>query len=172
MILVTVGTHHQPFDRLVRACEELATSERVVVQRGTSRWCPVGCEVHDEVAAGRLARWMAEASAVVCHAGPATIFEALDAGHTPIVVARDPAHGEHVDDHQLRFVARLGRRVHRLDDPGRLAAFLRTCRPARGAGPGAPVNAAFVSAFAEEMDRLASSPRRDRFRRITAWLGR
>jgi UDP-N-acetylglucosamine transferase subunit ALG13 len=36
---------------------------------------------------------------------------ALSGGHSPIVVPRDPAFDEHVDDHQLRFTTWLaGRR--------------------------------------------------------------
>jgi UDP-N-acetylglucosamine transferase subunit ALG13 len=56
----------------------------------------------------RLQEAMAGADLVVCHGGPATILEARRHGHLPIVVARDPRHGEHVDDHQLLFARRLG----------------------------------------------------------------
>jgi len=49
-----------------------------------------------------------EATVVVSHGGPATIAEARAAGRLPVVVPRDPRHGEHVDDHQQRFARRLG----------------------------------------------------------------
>ena len=58
---------------------------------------------HDE-----LQQAMVDADLVVCHGGPATILEARRHGHLPIVVPRDPARGEHVDDHQLLFARRLG----------------------------------------------------------------
>jgi UDP-N-acetylglucosamine transferase subunit ALG13 len=48
---------------------------------------------------------MSAADAIVCHGGPATIVEARDAGHLPIVVPRRASLGEHVDDHQVRFAA-------------------------------------------------------------------
>ncbi len=39
MIFVTVGTHHQGFDRLVQAADELAAEldEQVVIQRGVTK---------------------------------------------------------------------------------------------------------------------------------------
>lgn len=108
MILVTVGTHPDPFDRLVRAAERLAGEEEVIVQRGTSRLQPAGCRVVDLVAPEVLADWAAQARVVIGHAGPGTLALAWDAGKVPVVVPRDPRHGEHVDDHQLRTAARLG----------------------------------------------------------------
>jgi UDP-N-acetylglucosamine transferase subunit ALG13 len=41
MIVVTVGTHEQPFDRLVQAAAPLADHEPLLVQHGTSG-VPVG----------------------------------------------------------------------------------------------------------------------------------
>ena len=41
------------------------------------------------------------------HGGPATIRDAISAGIRPLVVPRDPTHGEHVDDHQIRFTRML-----------------------------------------------------------------
>jgi UDP-N-acetylglucosamine transferase subunit ALG13 len=49
------------------------------------------------------------ATAVVSHGGPSTVMDARMAGRLPIVVARDPMRGEHVDDHQRRFAAHLRR---------------------------------------------------------------
>ena len=46
---------------------------------------------------------MRRADAIVCHGGPSTIMEARNAGVVPVVIPRDPARGEHVDEHQLRF---------------------------------------------------------------------
>ena len=114
MILVTVGTHHQPFDRLLRAAEAVAarTDERVVVQRGVSGVDLPHCEVVDVVPPARLAEWMREARVVVMHAGSSSFLQARAYGRTPIVVPRRPEHREHVDDHQLRFAATLGDEAH------------------------------------------------------------
>ena len=116
MILITVGTDEHPFDRLVEAAGALASMERVIVQSGTSSARPAGCEMHGLVAPSILSGWLAEARVVICHGGPSTIREAWAAGHRPIVVPRDPARGEHVDDHQRQYAASLGDRVRVVED--------------------------------------------------------
>jgi UDP-N-acetylglucosamine transferase subunit ALG13 len=115
LLLVTVGTDHHPFDRLVRWVDgwlggspAAARAEvRCLMQTGTSAppagpadWSPY--LAHDALKAA-----MAEAAAVVCHGGPGTILGARHAGAVPIVVPRQHRLGEHVDDHQVRFSRRL-----------------------------------------------------------------
>ncbi|MFC7326705.1 glycosyltransferase [Marinactinospora rubrisoli] len=109
LVLVSLGTDHHPFDRLVDWIDGYAADRpevRCLVQHGGTRPPSVAEGVafldHD-----RLGALMAEAAAVVTHGGPATVTEARRSGHLPIAVARDPELGEHVDDHQLRFVSRL-----------------------------------------------------------------
>ncbi|MBB6173504.1 UDP-N-acetylglucosamine transferase subunit ALG13/GT2 family glycosyltransferase [Nocardiopsis mwathae] len=109
LILVTVGTDHHPFDRLIDWADAYAADHpdiRVLVQYGRSR-VPEAAEGTDFLGPARLRELMREAAAVVTHGGPATVTEARRAGRLPITVARDPELGEHVDDHQLRFVSRL-----------------------------------------------------------------
>ena len=110
-IVVSVGTDHHPFDRLVGWIDEWIDGNRgvtVVIQRGSSKESRHGgCReliAHDE-----LCRLFARATVVVSHGGPATVMDALAAGRLPIVVPRDPELGEHVDAHQLRFAQHLHR---------------------------------------------------------------
>lgn len=108
-IIVTVGTDHHPFDRLVNWVDQWANDHPevdVLVQRGRSD-APRHARSEAFMDPGSLAEAMADADAVVCHGGPSSIMEARAAGHRPIVVPRDPALGEHVDGHQLRFAAAL-----------------------------------------------------------------
>lgn len=111
LLLVTVGTDHHPFDRLIEWVDRWLAdgpSEHVrcVVQHGSARMPKTG-EAHEHLVHAELQAAMAEAAIVVCHGGPATITEARRTGHLPIVAPRDPAAGEHVDDHQLRFTRHL-----------------------------------------------------------------
>ena len=104
-VLVLVGTDHHPFDRLVDWADQWAREHpdvEVVVQHGRSRE-PAVATGHAFLDHSVLTELMSSAAVVVSHGGPATISEARAAGHAPLVVPRDPAHGEHVDDHQLRF---------------------------------------------------------------------
>ena len=113
-IVVTVGTDHHRFDRLVHWTDHWASAHPeadVFVQHGTA--------VAPSVATGAplvdpadLRARVAGATAVVTHGGLSSIMETRAAGLLPIVVARDPGAGEHVDGHQQAFTAhqeRLGR---------------------------------------------------------------
>ena len=110
-LLVAVGTDKHPFDRLVGWLEQwhggVADEVRLTVQHGHTR-APGLPEAVAFLGHDQLQAAMAAADLVVCHGGPATILEARRNGHLPIVVPRDPARGEHVDDHQLLFARRLG----------------------------------------------------------------
>lgn len=113
-IVVTVGTDHHRFDRLVHWADHWASAHpdvEVFVQHGTA--------VAPSVATGaplvdpaELRTRVSAATAVVTHGGLSSIMETRAAGFLPIVVARDPAAAEHVDGHQQAFTAhqeRLGR---------------------------------------------------------------
>lgn len=107
-VVVTVGTDHHPFARLVAWIDAWAADHpdvAVLVQRGTTpapsdrpsvRW--VEMVGYDDLVAA-----MAGADAVVAQGGPAAIMDARSVGHRPIAVPREGSRGEHVDDHQLRF---------------------------------------------------------------------
>lgn len=162
MILVTVGTHHQPFDRLVLAAEALALrGETVVVQAGTSTVPTPSCERHGLVAPERLAGWAAAAEVVITHAGPGSIFLALDAGTPLIVVPRSPHLGEHVDDHQQRFARHIGDRVAVVHDPAELPARWKALLDVvqnNGVPSEEGATAAFCEGFGRLADRVARPP--------------
>jgi UDP-N-acetylglucosamine transferase subunit ALG13 len=107
LVFVSVGTDHHPFDRLVGWVDAwLPDDVRCVVQYGTSA-PPRRAEGVAYLAHGELAALLEEAVAVVCHGGPTTITESRRHGRRPIVVPRSPRLGEHVDEHQERFCARM-----------------------------------------------------------------
>lgn len=136
MIVVTVGTHEQPFDRLVEAAAELAGDERLVVQYGTSRRTHGAGEWHDYLSFDELAEYARDARVFVCHAGVGSIVLARRFGHRPVVVPRRHHLGEHVDDHQLSLAGRLGRAgvVTVLEDTDALGTVVEA-RVAPGAVP-------------------------------------
>jgi UDP-N-acetylglucosamine transferase subunit ALG13 len=139
-VLVVVGTDVHRFDRLMDWLETWHASRpdrpRMIVQHGSSR-APALAGAAPFLPHDRLAEAMAQAQAVVTHGGPASIAEARRHGHVPIVVPRDPAHHEHVDDHQQLFAARLARLgvIRRCTS----AADLRTALDEALAGPAGPV---------------------------------
>lgn len=138
-IVVTVGTDHHRFDRLVAWIEDLVPDvihgAEVLVQHGASRASPL-LKNNDFLPRPELLRLMSEADVVVGHGGPGTIMDARSMGRLPVVVPRRAHLGEVVDDHQLAFCRRLAqqrlivsvedaRSLRRaiqdgLDDPSRL----------------------------------------------------
>lgn len=107
MVVLTVGTDEHPFDRAVRWVDAWAAANpgtRVVVQRGPAD-PPAHAEGDRLLPRPALDAVLREATAVVCHAGPATIHQVRLAGRLPLCIARDPELGEHTDDRQLRFAA-------------------------------------------------------------------
>ena len=108
MIFVTVGTHEQQFDRLVRAVDELKVNgtidEPVFVQTGYSTYEPTHCEHSRFVPFKKMKEYMAQADVVITHGGPSSFIEAMASGKVPVVVPRRGDLAEHVNDHQADFV--------------------------------------------------------------------
>ena len=120
MIFVTVGTHHQPFTRLIDALVDLPSDE-LVVQYGHSP-APASRSAGQAtafLAYDALAALMDASEVVVTHAGVGSVLTALRMGHTPIVVPRLERFGEHVDDHQVEL-------TQTLEETGRVIAVWET----------------------------------------------
>jgi UDP-N-acetylglucosamine transferase subunit ALG13 len=128
MILVVTGTHHQAFDRLLRAADDVAreTGELVVAQVGPSVRALPHCAVHERFMPVELERLMLEARVVVMHGGTSSFLAARARGRRPIVVPRRRAHREHVDDHQVRFAASLPATEAIVAEPETLRDAVRT----------------------------------------------
>lgn len=108
MIFISVGTHYLPFDRLLqmtnRMLERRIIDEEVVVQSGTSTVRVDGALQRPSWSFNWFINLLRRARIIICHAGPATIFQSIALAHKrPIVVPRLKEHGEHVSDHQLHF---------------------------------------------------------------------
>ena len=144
MILFTIGTNEQPFDRLIRAARELEGDEHLLVQHGSSLEPHGRGEWVDFLSFDELADRACEARVVVCHAGVGSIMLARRCGHRPVVVPRRHHLGEAVDDHQLFLARRLAQSgiVTLVEDVADLPAVLAAPdaaaeaaeNPLRGAG--------------------------------------
>ena len=168
LVAVLLGTDSHPFDRLVRWGSELASMGTCTcfIQHGATSMPalpPSGVDGTVMLGSTELADLLSRADCVVTHGGPGLIMEARDAGHRPIVVPRDPAFGEHVDEHQLRFasvVARAGVVVRADSQMGFelavQAAVLRGRHPQEAGDPSAVADR--FGALIERMPR----PRRPR----------
>jgi UDP-N-acetylglucosamine transferase subunit ALG13 len=132
VIFVTVGTHHQPFERMLGALGEFDLSE-MIVQYGPGE-PPAGvarAEAYLDFEA--MVDCFREADTVITHAGVGSILCARREGHTPLVVPRRHDLGEHVDEHQAELTRALAARgsVVAVWDVGDLAAMAREAPPRR-----------------------------------------
>jgi UDP-N-acetylglucosamine transferase subunit ALG13 len=106
LIFVTVGTHHQPFERLLSALDGL-DSDELFVQFGPAK-PPLGvARAEPYLPFNQMLECFAQADTVITHAGVGSILCARRAGHVPLVVPRRSDLGEHVDDHQAELTRGL-----------------------------------------------------------------
>ncbi|WP_234347862.1 glycosyltransferase [Streptomyces specialis] len=111
-VLVTVGTDHHHFTRLMTWIERWQADGPALnwtVQHGFTPppAAAPGIEATAMLPHGELQAALRQSAVVVCQGGPGSIMDARGAGRIPIVVPRRPELGEHVDDHQVRFSRRL-----------------------------------------------------------------
>lgn len=105
MIFVTVGTHEQPFNRLVQYMDIWAGEheEEVIIQIGYSSYEPKNCRWNKLYPYKDMLDMVKKARIVITHGGPSSFIMPLQIGKTPIVIPRRREFGEHVNNHQVDF---------------------------------------------------------------------
>lgn len=115
MIFVTVGTHEQPFNRLLKKIDELKKDgiiqEDVIMQTGFSTYEPKYCEWSKLIPYQQMIKNVEDARIVITHGGPASFIMPLQIGKVPIVVPRQHKFDEHVNDHQVEFARNVAERM-------------------------------------------------------------
>ena len=111
MIAVITGTHPRyRFDRLLDALQVIAKSnpgERIVLQGPHAEGSTHNLETVGILGRDEILSICRDARAVLIHGGTGALALSRAAGHTPILVPRDPRHGEVIDAHQLEFAKHL-----------------------------------------------------------------
>lgn len=109
MIFITVGTTPFPLLRMNEVLEYLLKtrrkSEKIIYQHGNT---PIGSvakniELYPSLPFDKIQEYIKSARIIVCHGGPATIYQCLYAGKKPFVLPREKKFREHVNDHQIVF---------------------------------------------------------------------
>jgi UDP-N-acetylglucosamine transferase subunit ALG13 len=132
LIFVTVGTHHQPFDRLLNALGALDGAE-LVVQYGPGAPPSGITRAEAYMPFDAMLECFREADAVITHAGVGSILCARREGQVPLVVPRRHDLGEHVDEHQAELTRELEAHgsVVAVWDTGALAEAVASAPPRR-----------------------------------------
>lgn len=173
-VFAAIGTDHHPFDRMVAWLDRFAEAHpdlSVMVQHGSTRGPSIADGV-DFLGYAELLALLGGARVVVCHGGPATVMDARGAGHVPLCLPRDPALGEHVDGHQVRFArhaASEGLVQHVTSYEELEAGVLTLLAEARGDSAAEPTVGRGVPLLAAELDRLLEGAPQPRRRTVIGW---
>lgn len=109
MIFVTVGTHTEGFERLVRWMDEIAAEldEEVLIQLGHTSVRPEHAEWFDFKDIEEIIEITQDSELVVGHGGAGTILTTLETGTPIICVPRLEDLGEIYDNHQFELTRKL-----------------------------------------------------------------
>lgn len=110
MVLITVGTQKQEFNRmfeLVRKSKELK-KEELIVQRGYTK-CNNSKRIKafDFIPLEQMEEYISKADIIISHGGVGTIFSAIKKGKKVIAIPRLEKYGEHINDHQIEICEEL-----------------------------------------------------------------
>lgn len=119
MIFVTVGTHEQPFNRLIKEVDRLVETgvikDDVFIQTGYSTYEPQFCKWSSLISFDKMNELMETSDIIITHGGPATFMSAIANGKKPIVVPRQEKYDEHVNDHQVDFAQQVKERYNSIE---------------------------------------------------------
>lgn len=111
MIFVTVGTHEQPFNRLIEKMDYLVKSgavrEKVIAQIGYCTYTPKCIEYFRFTDFEKMDRFFDKANFLITHGGIGSLLLALKKNKKIIAVPRMKKYNEHTNDHQVQIVKEL-----------------------------------------------------------------
>lgn len=115
MIFVTLGTDKYQFNRLLSIIDTAVLNKKITqpvfAQIGESDYKPVHFPFKEYLSFKELSNYIKDSCVVIMHAGVGSTLLSLSLGKPPILFPRQKCFGEHVDDHQLEFVQKIGQRV-------------------------------------------------------------
>lgn len=113
MIFVTIGTHEQPFNRLLeyvdRYTSETGTEEKVICQSGYSTYIPKNFKTRDFIKHDDMEKYINEARVIITHGGPSSFIPALAKNKYVIIIPREEKYNEHINNHQLNFCYKIAK---------------------------------------------------------------
>ena len=138
-VFVSVGTHPQQFDRLLRHIDFLVSGGklkgRVFAQIGHGSYAPKKYESRGFLTLDEFEAAISKCKIFITHAGEGNIGQAKNLGKKMVVVPRRKEFGEHTNDHQLELAEvvegkKLGLVAWNIDELAEKLAELGGFRPA------------------------------------------
>lgn len=128
MIFVTVGTHEQQFNRLIKEIDRLKKEnlikDNVFIQTGYSDYIPKYCKYKKFLSYDEMQEFINNADIVITHGGPASFMKSLSNKKRTIIVPRLKKFDEHVNNHQLDFLKNINLKVDYLVEINDLYTFI------------------------------------------------
>ena len=112
MIFVTVGTHNQQFNRLIKEIDRLVgigKIRNVIAQIGHSDYTPKNYKWFRFLGFDKMLEVQKKSDLIISHGGVGSIMTGLFLNKVIIVVPRLPKYNEHVDEHQFFTTRELER---------------------------------------------------------------
>ena len=110
-IFVTVGTHSQGFDRLIKEVDELLIKEKikdkVFAQIGNTKYIPKKIIFKKFLNEKEYLKNFKKADLIISHAGAGSIINALKLNKKLILVPRLKKFNEHTDNHQIELAKEI-----------------------------------------------------------------
>jgi UDP-N-acetylglucosamine transferase subunit ALG13 len=106
MIFVTVGTHYQGFERLIKKMDDISghLDEDVIAQIGSTKYKPKNMTYFTFGGyENEIIKLCKNARIIVSHAGAGSILTVFYYMKPIIIIPRLEKFNEHVDDHQLEL---------------------------------------------------------------------
>ncbi len=99
MIFVIAGTNKKPFDRLIRAIDEIAKLNQYnfLIQKGYSNYSPTHCKYFDFCKSEDFLSYTESADLIISQAGFGSIGHCISYNKPVILVPREYKYGEAVD---------------------------------------------------------------------------
>lgn len=104
MILVTLGTQHQEFKRLLDYIEKSKINDEIIVQAGYTKYNSKKMKIFDFIDYDKMDEYVKKADLIITHGGTGSITGPLKESKKVIACARLSKYGEHVDNHQTEIV--------------------------------------------------------------------
>lgn len=108
LILVTLGTQANSFERLLREIQVLidehVINEEVIVQAGTTEFQSKDMKIFDFIPIDQFNDLIKSCNLLITHGGVGSIITGLNNEKKVIAVPRYKKYGEHVNDHQLEII--------------------------------------------------------------------
>lgn len=110
IIFITVGTHEQPFNRLVEYMDKFQLNhpeDTIIIQAGYSTYQCKYAKEYVFLSPDKMHKLMEDCDVLVTHGGPSSFIEGIKCKKRVIVVPRQLKFKEHINNHQVDFLKNI-----------------------------------------------------------------